>query len=317
MYDAIVAFSINKEETVFEPRNRTHSKVTLDDLPRTIAGSSLNVVRALREFGHKVKLLCTVGRDSHAPDISESLSEWSIDPYLIPVRHGTPRTIVLLPEANPRETVLFCHKPPYDQGLLARAAQDVADQVAACQPKCRVATGVRPEDVVLVRELFRADGYRVLNPNIELIKLRREFSNLACMADLIVMNHEEASSVLGKDPVSFDHERDMPRLGKVLTGKEIIVTMNSHGSCYWHNPADSELCSHYVPSCAEAVVDPTGAGDVYLAGYLSARLGGCQVHQAMRFATAAAAAKVGKIGGSAIPTRAETELHFNRMPHHA
>lgn len=307
MYDVLVGFSINKEETVVDPADRRESKITLESLPRTIAGSSLNVVRMLDDLGHKVKLLCTVGRDNHAPDISESLSEWRIDAYLISVRRGTPRTIVMLPEANPRGAVLYCHKPSYDEQALAQAAADVADQVLACQPKYCVATGVRPEDLVLVLQLFDHDGYRVLNPNVELIRNTAIFAKLVQPANLIIMNHEEASAYLGKGSSGFDKDADIDRIGHELMGHEVIVTMNSHGSRYIRHTADGNVESHYLPAFATNVVDPTGAGDVYLGAYLSARLASNNVLSAMRFASAAAAAKVGNVGGSTIPTRAQIQ----------
>ena len=74
--------------------------------------------------------------------------------------------------------------------------------------------------------------------------------------------------------------------------EEVLVTRGSRGCvvCY----AGGVRSVPAVPP-AEAV-DPTGCGDTFMAGYVSARLGGADPVSAARFGAAAAALKLGHVG---------------------
>jgi len=310
MYDALIGFSVNKEETIVEPEppKNSSSKITISSLPRTVAGSSLNVALGLKEFGCKVKLLLTVGRDSHADDISDKLTEWSVDHFQLRVKNNTARTIVFVPAENPKEARQFCYKPDYDLSLMNIAIEKINEQIIVCQPKNLVATGVRSSDLPLVSALFSGKGEKVLNPSIELLNNSKGFSQLLNKITLLIVNHEEAAVILNKKPEEFNGEDDIIKLRKKLAGvKEIIVTFNSKGS-YWMN------CNHQVPyhqpSLAQKVVDPTGAGDSYLAGFLFSRINGRSIEESMLFASAAAAAKMEKIGGSSVPQIKEVKKYL-------
>jgi len=74
--------------------------------------------------------------------------------------------------------------------------------------------------------------------------------------------------------------------------EEVLVTRASQGAVLF---AGGEI--HQVPAIATPhPVDPTGCGDTFMAGYVSARLGGAAPAQAARFGAAAAALKLGHVG---------------------
>ncbi len=310
-YGALIGFSVNKEETLEEPISGESSKIILDHLPRTIAGSSLNVIRTMNSLGSDAKLLCTVGKDSHSGDVLDALKNWGIDFFPLPVRRETPRTIVVIPPSLPKKTKLYCYKPPYDKYLIKQSLDKITEQVALCCPKYLVATGVRRDDLPLVRALFDGTGIKVLNPSYELMG---EFEHIAVWSndvdipkpDLLVINHEEACAVLGKHLSEFDPENDIGQLYNKLMVNQILVTHNSKGSYYLN---ESERPGHifYTPAIETEVVDPTGAGDAFLGGYLHARIKKLLIVNALVVASAVAAAKIKKIGGSNVPTLYEVK----------
>lgn len=72
---------------------------------------------------------------------------------------------------------------------------------------------------------------------------------------------------------------------KMLTGygiNEIIITNASKGSMIWHNGIFYNIPA-YMP---EIVIDTTGCGDTYMAGYLYKRAKGADVEEAGHFAAA-------------------------------
>jgi sugar/nucleoside kinase (ribokinase family) len=83
-----------------------------------------------------------------------------------------------------------------------------------------------------------------------------------------------------------------PRIGaKMLADwgvSEVIITLGSQGSILLHDDVFYTIPA-YVP---QAVVDATGCGDTYMAGYLSQRVLGKSLQEAGEFAAAMASLKV-------------------------
>lgn len=84
---------------------------------------------------------------------------------------------------------------------------------------------------------------------------------------------------------------DVKQGAKVLAGwgaKEVIITLGSRGSIIC---SGNKFC--YIPAYKPGqVVDATGCGDTYMAGYLSQRVAAESIQQAGEFAAAMATAKI-------------------------
>jgi len=74
--------------------------------------------------------------------------------------------------------------------------------------------------------------------------------------------------------------------------KEVVITLGSQGSLIY---ADKTFYEIPVYSPAE-IVDATGCGDTYMAGYLYKRSQGCSVEEAGNFASAMAGLKIASSG---------------------
>jgi sugar/nucleoside kinase (ribokinase family) len=83
-----------------------------------------------------------------------------------------------------------------------------------------------------------------------------------------------------------------PRIGAQMLAdwgvSEVIITLGSQGSILYHNNTFYDIPA-YIPS---AVVDATGCGDTYMAGYLSQRIRGASFQEAGEFAAAMASLKM-------------------------
>ena len=85
---------------------------------------------------------------------------------------------------------------------------------------------------------------------------------------------------------------------------EVIITLGSEGSLIF-----TEGVFHQIPAFTpKAVVDATGCGDTYMAGYLSKRVKGASVEEAGEFGAAIATLKIGAFGPFAGPAALVTEL---------
>lgn len=89
---------------------------------------------------------------------------------------------------------------------------------------------------------------------------------------------------------------DNPKNGiKVLADwgvKEIVITNGSQGSMIWYGGSFYKIPAYIPP----VVVDATGCGDTYMAGYLYRRSQGADVQQAGEFAAAMAGLKTAHPG---------------------
>lgn len=112
---------------------------------------------------------------------------------------------------------------------------------------------------------------------------RTDFSSV----DILKADGEEACILTDED----SPERAAERLAD-FGPKEVIITLGSKGSMVL---CDGQL--HRIPAFPpKRVVDATGCGDTYVAGYISRRLKGEEVGRAGRFAAALATLKLERFG---------------------
>ena len=118
-------------------------------------------------------------------------------------------------------------------------------------------------------------------------------------ADVIFPNAEEALRLAGRT----DGDVEAAAAALASRGPLAVVTLGADGALA-HDGHDATWAS--VP--AVDVVDTTGAGDTFAAGFLAARLSGSSLPDALAFACACGAHSVRGLGGTAAqPTRAEAE----------
>ena len=95
--------------------------------------------------------------------------------------------------------------------------------------------------------------------------------------------------------VLTDGERDLKRGAKLISSwgvREVLVTLGSYGSIIYADEHFYEIPS-YEP---KHVVDATGCGDTYAAGYLYARAKGASYDEAGRLAAAMCTLKLEHTG---------------------
>lgn len=105
--------------------------------------------------------------------------------------------------------------------------------------------------------------------------------------DILKANEKEMETLTGS---SDPHEA-----ARKLAGwgcKEVLLTLGDHGSLIYANGRFYEIPAFPTPS----VVDATGCGDTYMAGYLYSRSRGADYVEAGRFAAAMCTIKLGHTG---------------------
>jgi len=112
-----------------------------------------------------------------------------------------------------------------------------------------------------------------------------------CNVDIVKADETEAKVLTG--------EEDIEKAAKILSSfgaKEVIITSGSNGSLIYCKEK-----FYHIPSYPqERIIDPTGCGDTYMAGYLYKRLrcidSTLDFNKVGKFAAAIASLKLGKYG---------------------
>ena len=120
--------------------------------------------------------------------------------------------------------------------------------------------------------------------------------------------------LVGLSHLDVDKDTTLGELSRLLhPGARLLVTQGGHGGLLVTTGEDGATETlRYLPTATENEVDPTGAGDTFLAALLTAfvrpGIGGSRVRSAasaLRFAAAAGSLAVEDIGLAGVPNRTE------------
>jgi ribokinase len=182
---------------------------------------------------------------------------------------------------------------------------------------------ITPERVESVADLIRESGILLLQyeipgeSNARVLKLAQEAEvpvmwnfapakeidrKLFELTTILVVNETEAAFLLGTEEEQFTPEQMVMRL-RALGPETVVITLGAQGV----TAGDGEGL-YQLPAFAVEAVDTTAAGDVYCGALAVALSEGKSLEEALRFASAAGALSVTKIGAQpSAPSRREIE----------
>ncbi len=265
-----------------------------------VGGKGNNQAIAARRCGAQVAIIGRIGDDIFAQPVLDALAENGIesayvtrDPdagtgtAMIVVDPSGQNSIVVTPRANLRLL-------PWDLEAASAAFQGAAIVLAQLEvPTPTVLAGAR---------LAHDAGARfLLNPAPAPSEPLPE--ELFRLTTILVPNEVEAEQLTGI-PTGDDEGARRAALALLERGpQEVIITLGARGAL-WANRSHIEL----IPALPVQQVDATAAGDAFCGALASALALGQPMFVAVRWASAAGALAVTKMGASpSLPTRAEVE----------
>ncbi|MBI5282250.1 MAG: ribokinase [Candidatus Solibacter usitatus] len=129
--------------------------------------------------------------------------------------------------------------------------------------------------------------------------------SLLSQVDILTPNESEACILLGRNPtgVTFQDARQIAAALHALGPREVVLKLGSQG-CYYSGPG----LTLGVEGFPVEAIDTTAAGDTFNAALAVALSEDLPLHEALRFANAAAAISVTRLGAQAsAPSRAEVD----------
>ncbi len=260
-------------------------KIPVTSFEQKSAGNAGNVAVSWSRLGFRSGLYTHIGDDEPGLKIKRTLSRENVVMKYVRVDQGKPSNNSIVIGFNGERTILVYHHPRH-----------------YAFPKLEMTrwvyyTSVAPGHEHLQRELVSAiRGLRgkmklAFNPGTHQLKLGlRKLAPVLALTSVLFVNKEEAERLVGK---SKDIMSLMAALKKY--GPEIVVVTDGAKGAYALNGVQS----YFMPLMPVKVIERTGAGDSFAAGYLAATMQGEPMKEALRWAAANSAGVVQKVGPQA------------------
>lgn len=268
-------------------------------------GLAANVAQALLQLGRPARLLARVGDDAAGGLAYESLTESGVDTSSVAVSPGiaTYVTLIVIDATGEKRLILRRGESltPSDEQL-GEEQGDGADWVHLCPMSVTQAP--------VMGSLVRRIGVP-WSVDLEPALLEEGgMTELACLlegADTVFLN-ERAAARLGAEAGNSDSRVALAERMQRTGADQVIFTRGSRG-------AELHRAGHlfqYAP-LEVRVVDTTGAGDVFAAGYIAARLEDKEAAVAARWAVTASGLACSALGATGhLPSRKEVEAKLAR-----
>ncbi|WP_018657908.1 carbohydrate kinase family protein [Actinomadura flavalba] len=265
-----------------------HDTVVVEQVRLAAAGSAAGTAVALARLGNDVVSVGAIGDDDLGDLLTRMMSREGVDvsglvrrtadqtsASILPIRSDGGRPVLHAPGANRTLT-----SGAVDPGLLV-----AADAVHVGGPD--VVEGLSDPAFFHTLDTARASGTIVtMDVLSEAPDLLEAASAFLPHVDYFLPNEQQALAMTGaSDPVTAARRlRDRgPRA--------VVVTLGEHGSLLVGPDGVDRLPAHKVD-----VVDTTGCGDAYCAGFITGLLHGLAVRDAAQWGTAAAALVAADLG---------------------
>jgi ribokinase len=131
--------------------------------------------------------------------------------------------------------------------------------------------------------------------------------------DILVVNETEAGFLCGY-PVESEAQAWQAVRALHAKGSGMVILTRGAQGCLGAYSQNGQVVQEHVPAFAVQAVDTTAAGDVFCGALAVALTEGQPVRHALRFASAAAAVCVTRMGAQpSIPSRAEIERFLRQV----
>ncbi|MEV4707148.1 ribokinase [Actinoplanes sp. NPDC049316] len=263
-----------------------------DDFVMTPGGKGANQAIAAARAGGSCAMLGAIGSDAFGVTIKARLNASGVDTECLRTSYGSSGVAVIMVDRAGENSIIV--SPGANNtfaGLSAAETTVIADSdVLLCQQE------IPGETVLAAARAAREGGTRMI---LNAAPARELPPELLEAVDLLVVNEVEAMAITGSERL------DMP--GLLALVPRVVLTMGGSGSWY----ADRDGRDERIPAFQVQVADTTAAGDAFTGALAVAWGEGRDLLDAVRWANAAGAACVRKVGASnALPSRADIDALY-------
>jgi len=300
----VVVGSSNVDLVMKVPRLPKRGETVTDGtFTQVFGGKGANQAVGAARAGGRVAFVGCVGDDAYGPQVVESLRRDGIDTRHVFAEPGVASGTALIMVADEGHNCIAV-APGANYRLTPERVGRARDAIA--RSSCVVTQcEILPETLDHVVDLAAGLGKPVI---LNLAPARAvsdaTLARLACLA----VTESEAEFLTGR-PVTSDADVEAAAAALRARGpKTVVLTLGSRGAY-----VDSADVRALVPAFAVEAVDTTAAGDVHCGALAVALVDGRPLKEAVRFANAAAALSVTRLGAQpSAPRRAEIDALLAR-----
>lgn len=280
--------------------------VIADDLLLTIGGCAANAAVDLSKMGVRAAVAGRVGEDVFGRVVLSMLAEHDLDVSTIVTTPGMPTSQTLIVNVKGQDR-RFIHT--FGANAVFCPADISIDRVRACRifylGGYLLMPGMRHEELLPLFQAARAAGVKVVldvgvpRPGEYLTRI----APLLPYVNVFLPNHHEGELITGeKDPV-----RQAEAFLK-LGAETVVITCGGDGAVLLSDKARLRAGAFSVP-----VVDASGGGDAFDAGFICGMLDGLDAASCLRIASALGASCVRAIGTTpGVFTRQECDAFLKK-----
>ncbi len=259
-----------------------------------VGGAPLNVAYHARRLGASSALISRVGTDELGVQLNRFMDRVDVDRRLVQQSATEPTGTVQVTFTN-AETPIYAITPDVawdfiSTSVAAAAEVAAADALVFGSLACRA-----PVSRETLFGYFEAAHLRVFDVN-----LRPPHYTVNCVADLlehsdvVKINDEELIILSDWFGLSGTEDKRLSQLRQRYQLSNIVLTKGADGSVS-HDDAEGYV-TH--PGFRVRVADSIGAGDSFLAAYLTRHLAGAPARETLAFAGAVGATVASRTGGT-------------------
>ncbi|HZY81710.1 MAG TPA: ribokinase [Cyclobacteriaceae bacterium] len=262
---------------------------------QVMGGKGANQAVAAHRLGGNVKFVTCLGNDSNGRNTLSYFNEQGLDvSNALVVDHAPTGTAVILVNDEGENCIVVTPGANHEifPGHIDRIEEEVARAaMIMLQMEIPFAT--------VTHVINLASKYKV--PVLLNVAPAREIgADLLKLIEILVVNENEGERVSGQLISSIGEEGVIDKLLS-MGAKTVILTLGKKG-CIVKNSSVTK----YIPAFEVEAVDTTGAGDTFCGAVAAALSRGVDLIEAVKFATAASAICVTRMGAQpSLPTEAE------------
>ena len=299
MREVVTAGHVNWDVTLrVDALPKPDGEARIDSQCRSGGGSAANVAVALAGMDVETGLVASVGDDETSTLVRRELNDAGVDcSHLLSVTDGETTTKYLIVDAAGEVMVLG------NEGANEAITPGDVDAEYVTRARHLHLTSQRPDTAAHLAAIATRAGLSVsFDPGRRLGE--RAYTEALAYSDIVFLNDREARKIL---------DRDLEYPSSELHGRVVVIKHGEDGA-----QVDAPGCSFGHPGFDAAVVDTTGAGDAFAAGFLRVLLESpgpigpdAEYDRALEFANACGAMAAMKEGARTAPTRDEVELFLD------
>jgi ribokinase len=262
---------------------------------QVMGGKGANQAVAAHKSGGDVKFITCLGTDANGQNTMKYFRETGLDvSSALLVEEAPSGTAIILVDENGENCIVIT--PGANHLLLPDYIHKIKDDIAACD-MVLLQMEIPYETIKTVCELAHKQQKKIM---LNVAPARHLDEELIKMIDILIVNETEAETVSG---MKIDEIGEKAIIDKLLElgAKTVVLTLGKQG-CLLKN--DKEFYS--VPAFCVKALDTTAAGDTFCGALAAGLTRGEGLEQALKFATAASAICVTRMGAQpSIPSEEE------------